>query len=179
MLWPKTTLTLLADQREIADVLLKYFSNFLNFVFFGSVRVQSHFSAPHSKPRSRDSYSSWAIEHRARQSPYSHPITAHKYSVTNQLENMSSLLSPSKEIGTSRHSRKQMHSTFYNEKGKNMPAVTPRYIDFLSGWEYLSQWHQQIFGWGCWKSFSRNSLAFNPVLLQTEWKSLPGLCRAG
>lgn len=61
MLWPKTTLTLLADQREIADGLLKYLSNFLNFAFFSPGRVKSHFSTPHSKTVSRDSYSIWAV----------------------------------------------------------------------------------------------------------------------
>lgn len=41
------TLTLLADQREIADGLLKYLSNFLHLAFFSPALVESHFSALH------------------------------------------------------------------------------------------------------------------------------------
>ena len=39
-LWPKTTLTLLADQREIADGLVKDLSSFLNPASFSSAGVK-------------------------------------------------------------------------------------------------------------------------------------------
>lgn len=72
-------------------------------------------------------------------------------------------------VGIPRGSGIQILSVFAKKKVKNIPAVTPRYIDFLNCWEKsMSKWHQQICSGGCWKGFCRNSLAFILALVWGE-----------